>query len=456
MKKLLMLVALMLLPGCPKPPNPIPTPTPPEPPGPVVQYPELLLRQSGTLTRNGQPHLMFGAIPCWDPEEKDHGGWTGFSKEWVDYTVAKGANAFHLRIGPYVRDDRWPNGLQYQMGPYVNDDVAQGFNQAWWDRALAEVRYAESKGANVEVDLIDGWQCRHAIFGDVKSPWTRPDLVSCANTITPTHGAWLRKAVETFGCEAGVIWQDGNEIGVTSDDQGAYKPQWTFAMRDLVRQYEQEVGCGVVHMFGTNSGNETTEKDPRIDYSSTHNSGLVRGPHFGKFRQCNEHNPPFSPEGERMAYCAARNGGQAWWYWRGAQTQADMEKTLSLFSQSCEGVPTEGCPFAVNKTHHLTCKRFGTHGGYPLWDCTPKDARNNPIWPEGDAELRSACEIKSMGGLPGFTVSPPLSIHHLAHGGMAFAIAGHGESAVGCSIPDSSRFVGCLDTSGEALIAEVP
>ena len=437
-----------------RPPKP---PTPPTPPPPTIEFPELLLRQQdGKLTQAGKPHLMFGAVPCWDPEELDHGGWTGFDSKWVDYTVTKGANAFHLRLGPYVKDTRWTNGLSYESGPYLNDDAAQGFDPRWWDKALGMARYAGQRGATVQVSLIDGWQCRHAITDPLPSPWRREDLLACGNRITDTHKAFVLQTVKTFGCLANVIWEDGNEIGISSEDQGPYRPSWSFGLRDLVRQYEQEVGCGVVHLFGTNSDNEDTEASPLIDYTATHKKERISEPYMGKYRMCNEHNPPSSPEEEQMLYCSARKAGQAWWYWRGAQTRADMEKTLSLFGQGCDGVPTEGCPFNVKPTAMLKCKPFGSHGGYPLYDCTPADARGEPIWPEG-SDLRAECEQKSMGGLPTFALDPPLKVHHLAHGGLAFAVEGHGSSLAHCGIPkEPPTWRGCLDTSRQPLVVTVP
>ncbi len=224
-----------------------------------------------------------------------------------------------------------------------------------------------------------------------------------------------------------------------------------------VRRLEQEVGCGVVHMFGTNSEREEVEASATIDYTATHGKVGISGPWMGKYRLDNEHNPPYSPAVERLMYCKARNAGQAWWYWRGAHSKADMDATFALWKDGCDGVQTTGCPFSVRPTQMLRCKPMGSHHGFPLWDCTPLDSTSKPIWPEGDAELRSSCETKSMGGMPTYVLDPPLRVESLQHGGMAFTVAGHGTSPAHCSIPNPGPgFKGCVNTTNGALVVSVP
>ncbi len=334
MKKVLAGLALSLtLWGCPSPtpPNPTPPPTP-TPTPPVAKFENLLLRQDGgRLTRGGQPHDVFGFIPCWDGEEVDHMGWPGISDEGMDYALAYGANAFHIRLGPTLPDNTWPNGLNYQIGPYNTDGT---FNEDWWDRVIHIVQRAGERGANVEVDLIDGWVCKHSQWGEFGMPWPQSDIEACTNTFTDTHRKFVRKAVEEVGCFGNVIWQDGNEVGVS----GRYRPDWTFSIRDTVRLAERELGCGVVHMFGTNSGVEVVEADPGIDYTATHSRVGVGGPHLGKWRVNNERNPFFSPEQEHALYCAAKGAGQAWWFWRGGMSKVAMDQTMALWKSGCEGM----------------------------------------------------------------------------------------------------------------------
>jgi hypothetical protein len=109
-----------------------------------------------------------------------------------------------------------------------------------------------------------------------------------------------------------------------------------------VRQYEQEVGCGVVHMFGTGSEVAEVEASPAVDYTVTHGHALVTGPHLGKWRLNNERNPPGSPATECAAHCAAAKAGQGWAYWRGAQSKADMDATLTCMSDC--SAPSDLCP----------------------------------------------------------------------------------------------------------------
>ena len=369
MKPWLLALPLLLM-GASCPPDP-PTPTPTPTPGPTINHPELLLRQSGgVLTRGGLPHKFRQCIPCWDPLEKDHGGWAGFSSSWVDYSQTQGGcNAYHMRLGPAVTDPAdapWAGsgGLNEGMSPYINDDAAQGFNQAWWDRALAEVRYAEDKGANVEIDLIDGWICKHAVWGDTKSPWSETDVKTCGNALTETHKAFIRKAVETFGAEAGVIWTDGNEIGATAK----YSPQWTYSMQALVRQYEQEVGLGVVHMFGTGSDKEEVEASTNIDFTVVHGHDLITGAYLGKWRLNNERNPPGSPAEECSAYCIAEKAGQGWAYWRGAQSKTNMDDTLGCM-KDCATPPTSLCPDPKPDPAKLVWKIAPSGGSW--YDPTP-------------------------------------------------------------------------------------
>lgn len=401
-RKLLMGLALAgFLPACPGPKPPTP-PTPPPPPAKVVEFENLLLRQqsNATLTRGGQPFDLFGFIPCWDGEEIDHMGWPGISDEGMDYALAYGANAFHIRLGPTLPDNTWPNGLNYQIGPYNADGT---FNEDWWDRVIHIVRRAGEKGANVEVDLIDGWVCKHSQWGEFGMPWPQSDIEACTNNLTQTHIAFIRKAVEEVGCFANVIWQDGNEVGVS----GRYRPEWTLAIVDEVRKAEQEVGCGVVHMFGTNSGNLEVESSSKIDYTTTHERAGVGGPHLNKWRANNERNPFFTPDQEHALYCAARNVGQAWWFWRGGMTKEAMDATMALWKSGCENMGGGECPFNPPPVDWIKVKPHGasyydatplvSNGAYCRSLGFPPGQTNCPIRPEGDP-FRLPCELQSMGG----------------------------------------------------------
>src|SRR3990172_1754375 len=206
------------------------------------------------------------------------------------------------------------------------------------------VRSAGRVGAVVQIDLIDGWIVKHQIWGDVRiSPWTDEDCKAATNHITPVQDAFIKKAVQELGRFGNVIWQDGNEVGVTS----WYDPRWSLQVLELVRRYEQEVGLGVVHLIGTNSGSLEAESGA-FDYTITHSKSGISGPYLGKFRMNNEHNPPFTPSQEKQLFCAAYVAGQSWGYWRGGQSQEDMDATLTgirdAVERSCAGTGTGDCP----------------------------------------------------------------------------------------------------------------
>jgi hypothetical protein len=443
-----------------------PKPKPPEPPKPPVREPkflDLLLRQeAGKLTQNGQPFLLFGAIPCWDGEEKDHNGWPGFDQAWIDYCKPFGVNALHLRLGPCKKDDRWPNGLNYQFGPYVNDDPAQGFEPRWWDRVRGMVEAAGNAGMLVEVDLIDGWVVKHAGpgWGDFECPWPAEDVAAATNHMTPIQREFLRKAVEEIGPYGNVILQDSNECGVS----GRYRPEWTFEMVDLVRRYEQEVGLGVVHMFGTCSGRDEVEADPRIDYSSTHRETGIDGPHHGKFRQNNEHNsePLFTPEQEHALYCAARQVGQAWWFWRGGRSREQMDETLKLWASGCEGMGGGSSPFDVPTVSWIKVKPHGVdyYDATPLINDAaychsigfPRGQSTCPCRPEGDP-FREATELKSMGGRIQWSLEEATGTIAIKPrgNGFGFSVSGHGSALVVARVPARGQDNLARDGQGKEL-----
>ena len=445
------IVLLTMIFACAKPkPKPVPQPTPIPAPGRTIEFPNLLLRQEGGhLTRGAAggttPFRMSQAIACWDPEEINHYGWGGFTQPWIDYTRPFGVNTYYIRLGPSKNFDQWENGLNFQHSPYLNNDPAQGFDPVWWKRATDMCRAAGRADSNCQVDLIDAWICKHAVWGDFESPWSAADVRACTHHITTVQEAFVRKAVQEFGCLANVFWQDGNEPGVS----GWYDPQWSLQIRDIVRDEEQKVDCGggahVVHMFGTNSGHPVVEDDPGIDYTITHSNAGISGPVAGKFRMNNEHNPPFPPQQERELFCAAGNAGQAWAYWRGGHSQADMDATLALFSEPCPEMPSGECPFDVPRVATIKVK-CGPAGAVEECDSTPlvqgaaycrsigyTDGRSAcPLRPEG-APFRIECELKSMGGLHEFrlaNVSGDIHIRRVFGNGFKIALEGTGSAEV--------------------------
>ena len=474
MKRLLYVVALcgaaLVFQGAscrPKPPNPIPTPTPP--PAPVVMFPELLLRQveGGKLVRAGVPFKPFGAIPCcmeWDKPT----GWPMFSKEWVDYTSAKGANFYHLRLGPWFADvePEWTA----TGGAYLPNSTE--FNPAFWERVRGLVEYAGSKGANVEVDLIDGWGCKVSQRGDRYNSFPAPDVHACGKQWTAEHLRFVTKAVEERGRYANVIWQDSNEAGQIE----GYNPAWSLAMRDAVREAEQHLpAMGVVHLFGTNSERDEVELSAGIDLTTTHKRQGIDGPYAGKHRQNNEHNPEFTPEQEHALYCAAQAAGQHWWFWRAGMSAEAMEQTLSLFGSGCAGFVEGECPFEVPEVAFIQAKPHASQPGQVLFDATPlttggaycrsigfTDGRTVcPIQMEG-SPFRGQCEIKAMGGEIQWSLpsGSPLTLNPRQYGFQAVVTGASGASgAILCSFPKANGAQMCrapASAGGGPVIAVIP
>lgn len=470
MKRLLTLAAVLaaslLFQGAscrPKPPTPIPTPTPP--PAPTVMFPELLLRQveGGVLTRGGQPYKPFGAIPCcmeWDKPT----GWPMFSKEWVDYTSAKGANFYHLRLGPWFADveSEWTA----TGGAYMPNSTE--FNPAFWERVRGLVEYAGSKGANVEVDLIDGWGCKVSQRGDRYNSWPAPDVHACGKTWTAEHLRFVTKAVEELGRYANVIWQDSNEAGQIE----GFNPSWSLAMRDAVRAAEQTLpAMGVVHLFGTNSERDEVELSPGIDLTTTHKRMGIDGSYAGKHRQNNEHNPAFSPEQEHALYCTAQAAGQHWWYWRAGQNAEEMEKTLSLFGSGCAGFVEGECPFQVPGVAFISAKPHASQPGQVLFDATPlvgpdggycrqigfTDGRSFcPVRQEGDP-FRGPCELAAMGGEIQWSVTAPL-VGNPRQYSFQYVVTGRSgqTGTVTCTFPKAGGAQKCQAPGSGPVTAVIP
>jgi hypothetical protein len=287
--------------------NPPPEPPPPPPPE-QPKFLDMLLRTDGAsnfMTIHGDPVEFRGAISCcmnnddWGGETS---GWPiNFSPEWQDYAAEKfGANFFHGRLGPFLKGGTaFDNPWSTVGGPYITVsgervDLNQ-FNPEYWELVKAWVEYAGERGRHVEIDIIDGWYCKHGIWGDVKMPWMSDynvqgehHVANCsAVEIVPNtlFDNWIRKVVTELGPYGNVIWQDGNEIGIT----GQYKPVWSLSMLERVRHWEQEVGLGVVHMFGTNSGHD--EVMSVADYIEGHRTAPWGMPQFGRPSMVNEYNP---------------------------------------------------------------------------------------------------------------------------------------------------------------------
>jgi len=477
-RPLSLMLSVLWLTGCtpPKPPVIVPTPPPEEQP----TFPELLTRRDGpTFTDTAGNHIRItGAILCCGELAQPY-GWPSITPAGVDLVADAGATLIHMRLGPFIggtgygQEPAWAViGGAYATDPATGKADLNTWNEAFWAAQWAAVRRAGERGVRVQVSLIDGWGCGHAKAGDYAHPWLAGSniqgqgaIASCGSQYAPIHQAFVRKAVEELGVFSNVIWEDGNEIGRSHT---AYQSAWSLAMRSHVRQIETELGYPI-KMFGTNSDDSTTAAGA-VDYVSVHTGGEYADvPAYGKPTLVSEYNPnpPLTPEVMQSWGCAARKAGTYYAAWAHGMTGSEFLRAVRLLAGSCEGVDTSGCPMPVPPTAELGCKAAGVHGTCPdtpggqcrLWDCTPKRAGGAPIWPEGNATVRMACEMKSMGGLPtfAFPAGSTLRMDHEAHNGFAFAVGGRGADVIRCSIPrQGAGWRGCVDGSRQPLVVRIP
>lgn len=339
------------------PPSPPQPPTPPEPPQPGPKFVEMLLRADGAgavQTIAGEPVHLQGAISCcmdadWAPDART--GWPcNIHPSWQDYAAETfDANLFHCRLGPFIGAE-WAEPEWADIGgPYVQDEEGRAdltqWNEPFWDQVVEYVEYAAERGRYVEVDLIDGWYCKHGQWGDVKMPWMpqwniqgEAWVARCGSEeIVPgtVFDVWLRKVATELGPYGNVIWEDGNEIGQVP----GYTPAWTLSMRDRMREYERDYAYNVVHLFGTNSGRDDVR--PRVDYVEEHRTRPLEGPIAGKPSMVNEYNPrpPFGAVRMNDYRCFAESNGTWWWYWRHGQSLEQMEQTGALYREPCGVAP---------------------------------------------------------------------------------------------------------------------
>lgn len=451
-RKLLMGLAFTgLLAGCPGP-KPKPTPPPPTPPPTQeVQFKELELRQAGgVLTRGGAPHSANQFIACCMEFPNPPSMWPGVSKSVIDYATSRGSNMFHIRLGPFFSTAE----PEYATigGAYV--DGSTEFNQKFWDFQKDIIAYAGSKGANVEVDLIDGWGCKHTQWGEKYTSFPAEDVMACGKTFTPEHKRFVQKAVTEFDQFANVIWSLGNENGQIE----GFNPQYELDMVTAVREAEKFTA----HMIGTNSEVEVVMASPLVDYIQLHKREGISEAWYNKWTSNNERNPHFTPAAEHALYCAAKLAGQHWAFWRAGMSAEAMEEVMLLRQSGCAGFNGESCPFQVPPVTWVSCKPHAkTADGGDIFDCTPqvRDAaycRANgfpdrvvcPLRPEGDP-FRGACEIASMGGeTPTYRVTGGTLTLEDWHGGFQFILRGSGSGVVTCTVPSRGPENVCVGVGG--------
>jgi hypothetical protein len=304
---------------------------------------ELLLRPgpNATVTLKGQQWNAYMAIPCCmtftvGGVEKPS-RWPMASEEWIDYTRSFGANAWHMRAGPFVAGDietEWRDiGGTYKPGTVEPDEAHR-------QKKRDLVYHALKQGGLVEFAVVDTWGCKADQQGMVGPgaaytglPMSEVD--ACGRRPSPEIEKHIRRQVEDVGCFGNVIWsldvEGGNIQGTT--------PAWYLWARDVIRDEEKRSGCGFVHMIGTNSG--LAEVESQVDYVQVHDRSDVVARH-GRWTINNEHNPECSVDCEIGRFKAARDKGLAWAAWRAGMDEPTYEAVLRGF-QSVVGGGAAGC-----------------------------------------------------------------------------------------------------------------
>lgn len=330
------LALLLALGSCASNP-PVPTPTPTPPPPPTAKYTSLLLRTEGVrLIRPNQTTSFspFGAVQCCEGTEVNGAEintlWPLASESWMDYTKA---NMFHFRMGPFFGDADHESEWAEIGGPYIG--WGPEWNPAFWAKVVKLVDYAGQRGANVEVNVIDTWYCKHAQWGDQQMPWPEADIQACGHTSSPEQERYIRKVVSTLNDFANVIWITDNEGGEISHTQQA----WYEWVASVIRDEEQKGEFKIVRLIGTNN---TAFANGPFDYVATHARAALVEPIAGKHTENNERNPQFSKEQEFANYCKAKEAGLNYWFWRAGMSQEDADWLLEKMRQGCGGEPI-GC-----------------------------------------------------------------------------------------------------------------
>ncbi|MBI5496834.1 MAG: hypothetical protein HY904_17605 [Deltaproteobacteria bacterium] len=308
--------------------------------------PDTPLRTAGSVLvhADGRAVDFRGAISCCGGAF----GWPLFDEAWVDRLRTYNMNFLHARLGPFLTTGNGETDWEITGGPYMEHggraDLTQ-FNPAFWMRVRALLSYARTHGFYVEVDLADGWAVKHCQWGDIPgySAWDAAfnvqgeDACAAAGTaaVAPgsVHDRWVRKVVQETGDFDNVIYQDGNEIGLVN----GYSAEWTASLAARVRDEEAQRSFQR-HLFGTNSGDAQAVALESVDFGELHQNRAADPTQCGG-KPClvNEYNPdpPMEPAVLHERYCAARNAGTYFWYWRHGQDATAMDATLALLRDGC-------------------------------------------------------------------------------------------------------------------------
>lgn len=254
--------------------------------------------------------------------------WPSISREAIDFfNAASGANFFAIRVAPYLGDADHEAEWADIGGPVLPGRWPE-FNQPWWDENRKFIWHAGSVyAANVEVQW-DAWYGKTCKQGSQPCAWPAQEIQAWGERFTAGHARFIDKIVEEFGCFGNVTFKVDNEGANVPGARREYYEQVMVAIRDA----ERRVGCGIVHMIGTNwpeIGNGP------FDYVTTHADAPLTTPFFGKHSANDEHNRPVSPEEDHSRFCQAQAKGLHYWYWRAEHTEAEMNRSLRLRQEGC-------------------------------------------------------------------------------------------------------------------------
>jgi len=274
-------------------------------------------------------------------------GWPLVDEAWIRLTSSNDVNFLHLRLGPYLTSTA--NGeteLASYGGGYLEDGGVADldhFNPRFWARVRELISLARAQHMWVEIDLVDGWAIKHCRWGDLPgySAWARDgnaqgvDLCATAGSGSFSAGSivdrWVRQVVRETGAFDNVVYQDGNEISLVA----SYSPAWTIGLRDAVRSEESRLGL-TRHLFGTNA--DEAAAIGAVDFVELHQDQPATVAQCrGKPCLVNEYNPrpPLTAAQFHQRFCAAKNQGTSFWYWRHEQSDPVMQQSLASLGQPC-------------------------------------------------------------------------------------------------------------------------
>jgi hypothetical protein len=254
--------------------------------------------------------------------------WPSISREAIDFFhEGSAANFFAIRVAPYHGDPDHEAEWADIGGPVLPGKWPE-FNQPWWDENRRFIWHAGSVyEANVEVQW-DSWYGKTCKQGSQPCAWPAAEVQAWGEQLTPGHARFIDKIVEEFGCFGNVTLKVDNEGALVPGARREYYEQVFHAIRNA----EKRLGCGIVHMIGTNW---PEIGDGPFDYVTTHADAPLTTSFFGKHSANDEHNQPTTPEEDQSRFCQAQAKGLHYWYWRAEHTEAQMNQSLRLRKEGC-------------------------------------------------------------------------------------------------------------------------